>query len=86
MSLVARAMLRLIEAYQKTGGGIRWFGIECNFEPSCSAYTKEAIERFGLPRGIALGVRRIGRCADHDCVHRQFDPVPPDSDGVAQRV
>ena len=34
----------------------------CRFYPTCSEYTKQAIERFGLLKGGLLGVKRICKC------------------------
>lgn len=34
----------------------------CRFEPSCSEYTKEAVEKYGALRGTWMGVKRILRC------------------------
>ncbi|MDQ3304658.1 MAG: membrane protein insertion efficiency factor YidD [Actinomycetota bacterium] len=46
----------------------------CRFEPTCSAYGIEAVERFGAVRGGAITLRRIGRC--HPWGKVGLDPVP----------
>lgn len=67
--------LYLIDVYQKRGGSKRLM-VDCNFEPSCSSYAKEAIEKHGLARGCKFAIGRLRRCNEPDNVLVKFDPVP----------
>ncbi|HEY1435448.1 MAG TPA: membrane protein insertion efficiency factor YidD [Thermoanaerobaculia bacterium] len=48
--------------------------VRCRFEPTCSAYGREAIARYGAPRGFALAAGRVLRC--HPWATGGYDPVP----------
>jgi putative membrane protein insertion efficiency factor len=56
---VARLLVRTIDLYQRfTSGRVS----ACRFYPSCSSYTREAIETHGAVRGGLLSLRRLLRC------------------------
>lgn len=46
----------------------------CRFEPTCSVYAFEAVERYGVVRGLWLGLLRLLRC--HPLNPGGWDPVP----------
>jgi len=71
---MALFVLRVYKAYLSV-----LFAGSCRFEPSCSQYAYEAIERLGVARGVWLGSKRLLRCQP---LSRKFgyDPVPERSD------
>ena len=56
-----------------------WIGHGCRFQPTCSVYALEALERHGPWRGTFLMLRRLWRC--HPCGGSGYDPVPPSGKG-----
>jgi putative membrane protein insertion efficiency factor len=45
----------------------------CRYYPTCSEYMREAVERYGVVRGVGLGLLRLLRC--HPFHEGGFDPV-----------
>ncbi len=72
----AKAGVAAIDAYRATAGSVlaRTGLVRCRFEPSCSAYGREAIARYGSPRGYILTAQRLLRC--HPFHPGGVDPVP----------
>lgn len=64
-------VLVLIDIYQMLS---KFMPRRCRFYPSCSEYTREAVEKHGVFRGLALGTKRILRC--HPFHPGGHDPVP----------
>lgn len=53
-------LVALIRVYQGTLSPL--LGNACRFEPSCSRYMVGALQKYGLVRGLARGLARVGRC------------------------
>lgn len=53
-----------------------WLGSACRFEPTCSVYALQALERHGAAAGSYLTVRRLACC--HPWCDGGHDPVPED--------
>lgn len=65
-------LLGAITVYQNTVGPA--LPKSCRFEPSCSRYAYEAIERHGVMRGSWLAIKRLSRCQPFG--GHGYDPVP----------
>ena len=79
--MIRRMLILLIKGYRLFISP--YLGQNCRFEPSCSAYAVEALQRHGVLRGGWMAVRRISRC--HPWHEAGYDPVPPVSDSNASK-
>jgi putative membrane protein insertion efficiency factor len=70
--LLAWPLLGLVWLYRYAISPL--LGAHCRFQPSCSAYAKEALLRYGAFKGGWLTLKRIGRC--HPWGGSGYDPVP----------
>jgi len=71
-----RVAAAVIDAYRATASPLlaQTGLVRCRFQPTCSAYGREAITRYGLPRGVWLTADRLLRC--HPWAKGGYDPVP----------
>jgi putative membrane protein insertion efficiency factor len=60
MMLLRRLVLLPLRAYQRAFSPL--LGARCRYYPSCSEYAAQAIERFGILRGLVLAGWRLLRC------------------------
>jgi hypothetical protein len=73
LRLPSKAALALLKFYKsRVSAELR--SRSCRFEPSCSTYAHEAIERYGLIKGAILSYRRLRRC--NPDFPGGYDPVP----------
>lgn len=68
--MIARVVVAVLRFYQR--GISPMLGNNCRFQPTCSQYAIEAIEKYGVLRGCWRGVKRICRC--HPYHPGGFDP------------
>ena len=60
---MSKLIISLINLYQKgISPMISSKNIHCKFYPTCSEYTKQAVEKYGVIKGGAKGIIRILKC------------------------
>jgi uncharacterized protein len=58
----AHVYVAVVRAYQTSGRPVVASFVQCRFRPSCSRYSIEAVEKYGLRKGLALTSARLWRC------------------------
>lgn len=77
--MIKKTVLLLIRFYQKVlspdQGWLSYLFSErfCRFHPTCSQYTYQAIDKYGIIKGGWLGIKRIVRC--HPWNDGGYDPL-----------
>lgn len=70
--MMTRLLMALVKGYRLFLSA--WLGASCRFEPTCSSYALQALERHGAARGSYLTLKRLGRC--QPWCQGGHDPVP----------
>lgn len=65
-----KVLIKLIKIYQKIS---KFTPAVCRFAPSCSEYTKQALEKYGVLKGLWLGLKRVCKC--HPFHPGGYDPL-----------
>ncbi|MFC5521946.1 membrane protein insertion efficiency factor YidD [Polaromonas jejuensis] len=73
LRLPQTALIGLVKGYRLLLSP--WLGSACRFEPTCSAYSLQALQQHGAAIGSYLTLRRLARC--HPWCEGGHDPVPP---------
>ena len=71
MSVASRIVLAPVRGYQRFISPA--LPRRCKYHPSCSAYAVQAVETYGILRGVVLAVWRVLRCNPFS--HGGYDPV-----------
>jgi putative membrane protein insertion efficiency factor len=82
MSLPQRFLMGLVRGYRFFLSP--WLGSACRFEPTCSAYALQALDRHGAWVGSRLTLYRLARC--HPWCAGGHDPVPEQAQGLFTRL
>ena len=73
--MMRRLLITLVKGYRLLLSP--WLGSACRFEPTCSAYSLQALELHGAAAGSWLTLARLARC--QPWCQGGHDPVPPDA-------
>ena len=80
--MVREALMGLVRAYRLLLSP--WLGSACRFEPTCSAYSLQALEKHGAAAGTYLTVARLLRC--HPWCAGGHEPVPEEAPRLFSRL
>ena len=73
--LTARLYIAMVHGYQRFGRPVTKQFVRCRYKPTCSEYSIEAVQKYGIRHGLALTSKRLYSC-DRSVPFGTVDPVP----------
>lgn len=73
--LTAQLYVIGVHGYQRFGRPLLAGRVECRYTPTCSEYSIEAVQTYGIRKGLLLTITRINSCKASVPKHT-YDPVP----------
>src|SRR5262249_16032303 len=71
----AHVYIEAVHVYQRLGRPLLAGRVECRYTPTCSDYSIEAVQTYGIRHGLILTISRINSCRTSVPKHT-YDPVP----------
>ena len=60
--VTASLYIRAVHAYQRFGRPVANRYIRCRYNPTCSEYSIQAVQKYGIARGMVMTLRRLSSC------------------------
>ncbi|MGZ8842584.1 MAG: membrane protein insertion efficiency factor YidD [Pyrinomonadaceae bacterium] len=73
--ITGRLYVAGVHTYQVVGRPLLKSHIRCRYKPTCSEYSIEAVQRFGIRKGLVMTKHRIDSC-QNSVPFGTYDPVP----------
>jgi len=74
MKKLAIFLIKFYQKYISPANKLLFQPGSCRFMPTCSVFAREAIEKYGIFKGVFLALWRLARC--HPLSKGGFEPVP----------
>jgi putative membrane protein insertion efficiency factor len=73
--ITARAYIGMVHGYQRWGRPVANKFVRCRYNPTCSVYSIEAVQKYGIRKGLVLTTKRLFSCTSSVPLGTN-DPVP----------
>lgn len=81
---VCRAEIGLIKAYRRVGSPVTRHVVTCRFQPTCSAYALQVLDRDGLWKGNWAVAKRLVNCSPFGYIADALAPRPGQSSELTE--